>query len=148
MVVQFKNDEQTAKGLGIPLPKGPVRVFQTDGDGELELAGMDALDHTPKDETLNIRLGYAFDIVGQRLQFAQRNGFNFREEDHEIRLRNHKKDTVTVDVVESIDGASLNWTILKQSHTFTQRDVNTLVCPVEIKPNSDVVLTYTIRYMW
>jgi hypothetical protein len=148
VVVQFKNAEQTAKGLGIPLPKGPVRVFQADTDGELELAGMDALDHTPKDETLNIRLGYAFDLVGERKQLAQRNGFNFREEDHEIRLRNHKKDTVTVEVAEFIDGSSLNWTMLKQSQTFTQRDVNTLVCPVEIKPNSEVVLTYTIRYMW
>ena len=93
VALRFKNAEETAKGLGIPLPKGPVRVFQRDADGELEFAGSDAIDHTPKDETLSLRLGYAFDLAGERKQLAQRNGFNWSEQDWEIKLRNHKPET-------------------------------------------------------
>jgi hypothetical protein len=148
VVLRFKNAEQVAKGLGVPLPKGPVRVFQRDGDGELEFAGMDAIDHTPKDETINVRLGYALEIAGERRQLAQRHGGNWREEDWEIKLRNHKPEAVTVDLVEGIAGASANWTMLKESRTHVVRDVNTLVYTVELKPNSEATVTYSIRYQW
>lgn len=148
VVLRFKNAEELTKGLGVPLPKGPVRVFQRDADGELEFAGTDNIDHTPKDETVSVRLGYAFDVAGERKQVAQRNGVNWREEDWEIKLRNHKKETVKIDVVETISGSSANWTMLKQSQTHVVRDVNTLVYPVELKPNAEATVTYSIRYPW
>jgi hypothetical protein len=148
VALHFKNAEATAKGLGIPLPKGPVRVFQRDADGDLEFAGGDALDHTPKDEVVSIRLGYAADLGAERKQVAQRNGPNWSEHDLEIKLRNHKKDAVTIDVVETINGNSANWTMLKQSQVPIVRDVNTLVYPVELKPNSEATVTYSIRYQW
>jgi hypothetical protein len=148
VALRFKNAEEVAKGLGIPLPKGPVRVFQRDADGELEFAGTDNLDHTPKDETVSIRLGYAFDLAGERKQLAQRNGPNWSEHDFEIKLRNHKKDAVAIDVVETINGSTANWTMLKQSQVPIVRDVNTLVFPVELKPNAEATVTYSIRYQW
>ena len=148
VALRFKNAEETATGLGIPLPKGPVRVFQRDSDGELEFAGSDAIDHTPKDETVSLRLGYAFDLAGERRQLAQRNGFNWNEQDWEIKLRNHTPDAVTIDVVETINGSSMNWTMLKESRAHTVRDVNTLVYPVELKANAEATVTYTIRYQW
>jgi hypothetical protein len=148
IALRFKNAEATAKELGIPLPKGPVRVFQRDADGELEFVGGDALDHTPKDEVVSIRLGYAADLAGERRQLAQRNGPNWSEHDFEIKLRNHKRDAVTIDVVETINGSSANWTMLKQSQVPVVRDVNTLVYPVELKPNSEATVTYSIRYQW
>jgi hypothetical protein len=147
VVLEFKNTETLTPGLGIPLPTGPTRVFQRDQDGELEFAGMDNLDHTPKDELLNVRLGYAFDLAGERKILAQRAGGNSSEQDVEIRLRNHKTEAVAIDVIEGINGRS-NWALLKQSGTSVQRDVNTLVFPVELKPNSEAVVTYTIRYTW
>jgi hypothetical protein len=148
VALRFKNAEETAKGLGIPLPKGPVRVFQRDADGELEFAGSDAIDHTPKNETLSLRLGYAFDLAGERRQLAQRNGFNWNEQDWEIKLRNHTPGAVKIDVVEAINGSSTNWAMVKESQAHTQRDVNTLVFPVELKANSEATVTYTIRYQW
>jgi hypothetical protein len=148
VVLRFKNAEMVAKGLGVPLPKGPVRVFQRDADGELELAGSDAIDHTPKDETLNVRLGYAMEIVGERRQTAQRNGPNWREEDWEVKLRNHKPEAVTVEAVEGIAGGTANWAMLKESRTHVVRDVHRLVYTVELKPNSEAAVTYSIRYWW
>jgi len=147
VVLEFKNNEKVAQGLGIPLPKGPVRIFQKDLDGQLEFAGTDALDHTPKDESVSLRLGYAFDLAGERKLLAQRGGFPQIEYDYEVKLRSHKTEPVTVEVVEGIQGHS-TWAVLRQSHPFVQKDVNTLVFPVELKPNSEVTLTYTIKYSW
>ena len=148
VALRFKNAEGTAKGLGAPLPKGPVRVFQRDADGELEFVGADALDHTPRDEAVSVRLGYASDLAAERRQLAQRNGPNWSEHDYEIKLRNHKGDAVTIDVVEKINGSVANWTLLKQSQAPTVRDVNTLVFPVGLKPNAEAAVRYSIRYQW
>jgi hypothetical protein len=147
VVLEFKNSDRTADGLGVPLPKGPIRVFQRDADGELELAGTDEIDHTPRDERLHVRLGDAADLAGERKETAVRQAGQVAEHDVEVRLRNHKTEPVTVDVVEAINGHS-NWVMVKQSHPYTQRDVNTLVFPIEVKPNAEAVVTYTIRYMW
>jgi hypothetical protein len=145
VVLEFKNSEKIAAGLGVPLPKGPVRIFQPDQGNELEFSGTDNLDHSPKDELVRIRLGYAFDLSAERKQLAVRGNFPLQEQDFEIRVRNHKTDAVVVDVVESINGQS-NWAITKHSHSYAQRDVNTLVFPVELKPNSEAVVIYTIVY--
>jgi hypothetical protein len=147
VVLELKNSEKTNAGLGIPLPKGPMRVFQRDLDRELEFAGTDEIDHTPRDETVNVRLGYAFDLTGERKELAHREAGRVTESDMEIRLRNHKTEAVTIDVIEAINGQS-NWNMVKQSQPFVPRDVNTLVFPVELKPNSEAVVTYTIRYTW
>jgi hypothetical protein len=147
VVLEFKNSKKAASGLGVPLPKGPIRVFQRDQDGELEFAGTDNLDHTPKDEPVRIRLGSAFDLAGEYKVLATRSGFNFSEQDVQIQLRNHKQQDVHIDVVENINGRS-NWSLLRQSHPMGQRDVNTLVFPVEVNANGEATITYTIRYNW
>ena len=147
LLVEFKNDEKTRAGLGIPLPKGMVRVFQRDLDNELEFAGAESIDHTPKEEQVRFRLGYAFDLVAQHRTVAERHVGRVAEYDMEVRLRNHKTDAVAIDVLAGINGQS-NWEMVKHSHDFTKRDVNTLVFPIEVKQNAEVVLTYTIRYTW
>jgi hypothetical protein len=147
VVLEFKNDKAVREGLGNPLPKGSVRVFQHDRDGQLEFAGTDNIDHTAKDELVSVRLGYASDVTAERQQTNVQRGFNQQEQSFEIRLRNHKTDAVRIDVVERINGHS-NWTMLRQSQPFTQRDVNTLVFPVELNPNAEAVVSYTIQYTW
>jgi hypothetical protein len=147
VMLQFKNDKAVRDGLGVPLPKGAVRVFQHDRDGQLEFAGTDNLDHTPKNELVSLRLGYASDLTAERVQTNIQGGFNQQEQSFEIRLRNHKTEAVTVDVIERINGHA-NWTMRKQSQPFTQRDVNTLVFPVTLKPNAEAVVSYTIQYTW
>jgi hypothetical protein len=147
VVLEFKNSDKVVDDLGIPLPKGPVRVFQRDLDGELEFAGADTLDHTPKDELVSVRLGYASDLAAERKELARREAGQASEHDMEIRLRNHKNEAVTIDVTEAIR-TDVNWMMVKNSHPFTQRDAGTLVFPVEVKPNAEVVVNYTIRYLW
>jgi hypothetical protein len=147
VVLQFKNDKAVSQGLGIPLPKGSVRVFQRDRDGELEFAGTDNMDHTAKDELVSVRLGYASDLTAERKQTNAQRGLNQQEQSMEMRLRNHKTEAAVIDVVEQINGRA-TWAMLQQNRPFTQRDVNTLIFPVEVKPNSESVVTYTIQYTW
>jgi hypothetical protein len=149
VVLEFKNSDKLHAGLGIPLPKGPMRVFQRDLDGELEFAGADEIDHTPKDEVLNVRIGYAFDLACERKEVATRlmqGGGMVEQRDIEVRLRNHKTEAVSIDVVEGVDPLT-NWMMVKQSHPFTKRSATTLVFPVEVKPNAEVVVTYTIQFL-
>ena len=61
---RFKNDEKSS--LGMPLPAGTVRVYQADSKGGIQFVGEDRIDHTPKDETLKIHVGNAFDVVCER----------------------------------------------------------------------------------
>jgi hypothetical protein len=144
VVLEFKNDQKLAGGLGVPLPKGPVRVFQQAGDGALELAGTDAIDHTPKGEKVSLRLGYAFDLAARRKILAERVGEEDREYDAEVRLRNHKKEAVTVEVIESVPRRGSE--VVRESRPSERRDVDTLVYSLTVPPNAETVLTYTIRY--
>lgn len=145
VLLEFKNEEKLAKGLGVPLPKGPVRVFQQGDDGTAEFVGQDQLDHTPKDEPVKLRLGYAFDLTARRTLVAQREDKKQVEQDLAIRLRNRKQQAVTIDVIEGVN-ARASWEMVRKSHDFTRRDVGTLVFPVTVGPNAEIVLTYTIRY--
>ena len=148
-ILQFKNSKKTCPGLGIPLPKGPFRVYQHDADGQAEFVGQDQIDHTPKDEPVRIRIGYAFDLVVDRVQTANRKeaGRNWNQQDWRITLRNHKDQPVVITVREPIDG-NRNWEILESSHKGQKKDFRTLQYELEVPANGQTVLTYTVEYKW
>jgi hypothetical protein len=100
---EFKNSKEN--GLGIPLPKGRLRFYQRDEDGQLEFVGENNIDHTPKDETVRVYVGNAFDIVGERKRTAFKvdNSNNLADESFEIILRNRKKEAVEVRVGTEAD---------------------------------------------
>ena len=149
VILQFKNSKQTCQGLGIPLPKGPFRVYLADADGQNEFVGSDEIDHTPKDEPVRIRIGYAFDLAAERVQTANRlkAGQNWNEQDWKITLRNHKDQPVRI-IVEEPVGAYINWKLLKQSHEHKNKDFRTLEFDVEVLADGQTVITYTVRYTW
>jgi hypothetical protein len=142
--LRFVNDRTS--GLGIPLPAGKVRLFKEDEDRSLEFVGEDLIAHTPKDEEVELTVGSAFDIVGERTQVS-RHKVTQREEvtDWEIKIRNHKDVTVKVMVVEHLAG---DWTILKASHPYKKKDANTIECELEVPANEEVTFTYKVRTRW
>jgi hypothetical protein len=146
--LEFKNDRQY--GLGVPLPAGRVRVSQLDAaDSSLEFIGEDRIDHTPKDETVRVKLGSAFDVVGERRQvdFAVDSKARWLEEEFEIRLRNHKEQPVEVLVKENLYRWS-NWKILSKTHEFTKEDARTIHFPVKVAKDGEAVVRYRVRYTW
>lgn len=140
----FRNEK--AAGLGIPLPKGKVRVYKKDTDGSQEFIGEDSIDHTPKDEEVKLLLGNAFDITGTRKAVStSKVSIRSRRETYEIVLKNHKKSTVDIAVVEHIWG---DWSIEDYSHRFTKQDRNTVQFDVRVKPGQTVTLSYTSLITW
>ncbi|HUP98543.1 MAG TPA: hypothetical protein VM073_11400 [Usitatibacter sp.] len=149
--VYLRVKNSTANGLGIPLPAGKIRVSKLDAaDGSLEFIGEDLIDHTARDETVQIKLGSAFDVVGERKQvdFRIDTTAKWIEEDIEVRLRNQKPDeAATVIVKENLYRWS-TWSILRKSHDFTKEDARTIHFPVKLAPKAEAVVRYTVRYNW
>jgi hypothetical protein len=145
--VTFKNDEKSS--LGIPLPKGKVRVYKRDTDGKEQFVGEDQIDHTPKDEELRLYLGNAFDIVGERAQkdFKSYAGGKVVEEVIEIKVRNHKKESVEVMVYEHPWRWS-QWEVANASSEWVRVDQRTLKFPVKVGKDEEKVLRYTVKYSW
>lgn len=141
VTLEFKNAQ--ASGLGMPLPAGTVRVYKQDKDGSEEFVGEDRIDHTPQDEKVRLALGKAFDVVAERKQINfRRVSDKVAETSWEIDLRNRKKETVTVIVIEHPTG---DWEITEKSANFTKRDAQTIEFPVSVAPGAEVKLTYTVR---
>lgn len=145
--VTFKNEKES--GLGIPLPKGKVRVYKRDTDGKEQFIGEDLVDHTPKDEEVRLYLGNAFDIVGERAQkdFRTLASGHVVEETIEIKVRNHKENPVEVQVFEHPWRWS-QWEIVKSNAEWVKVDQTTLSFPVKIAKDGERSISYTIRYTW
>ena len=139
--VEFKNEDENR--LGIPLPAGIMRIYQEDSEGMLQFAGEDRIKHTPKDETVSLRMGKAFDIIGERVQTDfERVAPNVHECAFEITLRNHKEEDVVVDVVEPIPG---DWRILEKSQDFEKKDAHTAIFHVPVPVDGETRVTYRAR---
>jgi hypothetical protein len=146
--LEFRNDKQF--GLGVPLPAGRLRVSQLDkADDSMEFIGEDKIDHTPKDEQVRVKLGSAFDVVGERRQvnFSVDTAAKWMEEEIEVKLRNHKSQPVDVVVKENLYRWS-NWKILTKTHNFEKEDARTVSFPVRVLKDGETVVRYKVRYTW
>jgi hypothetical protein len=146
--LEFENREKS--GLGVPLPAGRIRVMQLDtADDSLEFIGEDVIDHTPRNEEVLIKMGNAFDVVGERKQTNFRIDTRSRNlwETFEIRLRNHKDEAVKVAVLENLY-RSANWKIENASHEHQKENSNRISFDVQVPSEGEVVLTYTAHYSW
>jgi len=144
--VEFDNKESTR--LGMPLPKGIMRVYKNDSSGNAQFVGEDAIDHTPKNETVRLKLGDAFDVTADKKQTdfkklpAPVKGSNAFESAYEIVLKNAKKERVTVTVQEPVPG---DWKLLDSSHPGTKASSNTAVWKIEIPAEANVTLRYRVQ---
>jgi hypothetical protein len=144
---EFVNSE--TNHLGIALPAGKLRFYRRDDDGQLQFVGEDTIDHTPKNETIRVTTGNAFDLVGERKQtdFHVDTGDKVMDESFEIKLRNHKKEPVQIRVVEHLYRGN-NWEITTKSDDFVKKDSQTIEFNVLVKPEVEKTLTYTVHYSW
>ncbi len=144
---EFVNSQ--ANHLGMPLPKGRVRFYRRDSDGRQEFTGEDAIRHTPRDETIRMFTGAAFDLVGERRRVNYRvdHGRSMLDESFEIKLRNHKKEPVEVRVVEHLYRWN-TWEIQLNSGPYTKTDSQTIEFRVPLQPGEEKTTTYAVHYTW
>lgn len=148
VVIEVKNSKDN--NMGMALPKGKVRLYKRDeADGSLEFVGEDQIDHTPKDETVKLHIGDAFDIVGERKRtnFKVDVSGHVMTESFEIRVRNHKTEPVEVLVKETLYRWN-NWEITESNQKWTKYDSNAIHFPVKVDKDGEQVITYTVKYTW
>jgi hypothetical protein len=142
--ISFENKEP--EHLGIPLPEGTVRVMKRDKDGSFQFVGEDRIEHTPRDEKVTLKVGDAFDIIGEREVTNQRSyGSNASEETIKVTLKNHKDEAVTVDVTENV---GTNWDITSSSMPYDKKNAYTIVFHVPVKAHGEATVTYTVVHRW
>jgi hypothetical protein len=138
---QFKNE--ASAGLGMPMPAGVVRVYQSDSKGGVHFVGEDRIDHTPKDEMLNLKIGNAFDVVSERKQVDfEKISSNVYEMEYEVVIRNHKATPISVDVNEPIGGT---WRMIRTSHEYTKTDAWAAQFNLAVPADGAATLKYRVR---
>jgi hypothetical protein len=146
--IEISNSETNQ--LGVPLPKGRMRLYRTDSvDGRREFTGENQMDHLPKNEMLKLDMGNAFDLVGERkrVDFTVDSTGKRMTESFEIKLRNRKDAPVEIRVVEPLYRCA-NWKITAKSLGYTKFDSNTIEFRAPVPADGETVLTYTVDYWW
>lgn len=135
--------------LGVALPKGKLRFYRRGDDGQLEFTGENEIDHTPRNETIRVRTGNSFDLIGERkpTDFKTDRADKWMDETFEIKVRNRKKEAVEIRVIEHLYRWS-NWKITTSSTDYKKTDAQTIEFRVPVQPDEEKVITYTVHYSW
>ena len=142
VVLELENAQ--ANNMGMPLPAGTVRVYKADARGNLQFVGEDRIDHTPRNETVRLYIGDAFDVVGTRREVSQRRiSDNEREITVEVEVRNRKETSATVDVVERVFWG--DWEIRQSTHEPERLDARTAQFTIRLGPDETETVRYTAR---
>jgi hypothetical protein len=132
--------------LGMPLPQGTVRVYKAAADKSLQFIGEDAIDHTPKDEKVRIKMGEAFDVVAERTQRDWKKiAAGVNETEWDIQIRNHKQEDVQVAVIEPVPG---DWEVVKASQPYEKTEAHTLQFKLDIPKDGKTTVNYRVRMRW
>ena len=144
VVLEVKNSKQNH--MGMPLPKGRIRVYKLDDAGTQQFVGEDNIDHTPKDEKVRLYVGDSFDVVGdfKRTDYKKISD-RVIEESFQVNVRNHKETAAQVKVVGHVWS---DWSVLKSTTKFTKKDAHTIEFPIKVPANGETIVTYTIRTRW
>jgi len=138
---RFKNDDKS--GLGAPMPQGVIRVYQADSKGGLQFVGEDRIDHTPKDETIDLKIGNAFDVVCERNQTDfEKISDTVYEMEFAITLRNHKAVPIAVQVNEPVGGT---WRMVRSTHEWQKTAAWAAQFTVPVPADSSATLKYRVR---
>ncbi|MES1173838.1 MAG: DUF4139 domain-containing protein [Myxococcales bacterium] len=142
--LDIQNSEQNH--LGMPLPKGTLRVYKADKSGAKQFVGEDAIDHTPRDEKLRVKMGDAFDVVGDRKQTEWHElGGCVSESAWEIEVRNHKDTAIEVEDYEPVGG---DWTMISSSQAAEKKDSSTFTFNIKVPARGATKVNYKVRVRW
>lgn len=141
--VKFKNSE--SNNLGIPLPKGKVRIYKADSEGKLQFLGEDEIQHIPKDEDVFLYVGDAFDIVAEKTEIDRKEDKCYSEFEYKVDIRNHKKEDIIVSIAEH-PCSYCNWEVLKENFEHNKESTSKISWEVPVKGNGNATLTYRVLY--
>jgi len=145
----FMEFANKGENLGIPLPKGVVRVYKKDSAGRAQFIGEDRIDHTAKGEMVKLKLGEAFDITAdkkqtdfQKLAATYNSRGGVIESGYQMEIRNAKREKIVVTVIESIPG---EWQMVQESHPHKKDSASSVIWQVPVPAEGKAVLTWRVR---
>jgi len=143
VVVEFENKD--ANNLGMPMPKGKVRLYKSDGQS-IEFIGEDMIDHTPKNEKLKLKVGDAFDVVAeQKMEDEKRISDRVSEMTYSVTIKNRKTDDIEVEVLRYL---GTGWDILKSNIKWEKKAAQNVIFKVPVKAGEEVELNYKVRFSY
>lgn len=143
VVIEFENSEKNK--LGMPFPKGKVRLNKSDGQS-IEFIGEDMIDHTPKDEKIKLKVGDAFDILAEEKELEQKRiSDKVFEYSYEIKIKNRKDENIEVEVERTL---GKDWEILSSNIPFEKKDSQTVIFKVKVDKNKEQTLNFKVRYAY
>jgi len=143
VIVEFENKEEY--NLGVPMPKGKVRVYKSDGE-TIEFVGEDMIDHTPNKEKVKLRIGDAFDVVAEEVQTENKKITDrVYEQAYEIKFKNRKKEDIVVEVERNL---GLYWEVLSSSIEYDKKDSQNIIFKVPVRADDEIVLKFKVRYTY
>jgi len=106
-IIEFENSEKNH--LGIPLPKGTVRVYKEDQSGTSRFVGAANITDIPEDEKVKLTIGKYFDIVGKERVVDYRTTRNENHISYEIAVSNHskKKEVIKLNKIVQVNQGKL-----------------------------------------
>ncbi|MEK6843642.1 MAG: DUF4139 domain-containing protein [Candidatus Micrarchaeota archaeon] len=141
--VKLLFDNSKKNNLGMPMPKGKVRVYKADSTGALQFVGEDQIDHTPEDEKVRLFLGNAFDVVAEKKQTSQKElGICASQSTYSVELRNHKKESVEVVVLQNAYGEA---EITNENFKSTKESSSQFSWKIPVSASGSATLTYTLE---
>lgn len=138
--LKFKNSKENR--MGMPLPAGTMRLYKEDAQKSQQFIGEDAIEHTPKDEEVELKVGEAFDVVAERVQTDFQQRPRVYETAWEVTVRNHKDAAITVGLIEPVQG---DWEVTQNSHPYKKADAHTLRFDVEVPKDGEVTVKYRVQ---
>lgn len=145
IIINFENSPKA--GLGIPLPKGKVRIFKKDGK-EMEFIGENLIDHTPKDEKVKIETGKAFDVRVERSMDERRKlGPRSEKVKTTVLIKNHKKENIEV-LVEEPTISYREWRLVSSNFEPVEKKAGSVIFKVPVKAQEETQLEMEIQYNW
>ena len=142
LAITFTNEEKS--GLGDPLPSGAVRVYEPDAEGTMRYIGAASIQDTPKDTKVDLTLTDVFDVTAEpKIVKTERIDKRSYRTEYEVVLRNQKKGSVSLRLVESIGG---KWRVESESHKSVKLNAYENQWTVEVPSGKEVKLRYTVRF--
>ncbi len=144
-------DNRSNAHLGLPLPAGVMRIYKADSRGGLQFIGEDRIDHTPKGEQVQLKLGNAFDVTARRVQTAHVKQHPLPpyksavKESYRIELQNAGKGPIQVEVRESMPG---DWKITQETQSHEKLDAHRVQWVITVPPNGQATVEYTTLIRW
>lgn len=143
--LEFENEAKS--NLGLPLPKGVVRIYGKDSAGNAQFLGEDRIGHTAEGNDVDLTMGKAFDVTVTSKKrsddlVSKTRTREIRDITMEYVIKNAKESDVVVTLTQRV-GRDVE--VLDTNITAKEEDAQTLSFDVAVPSKGETKLRFKVR---